>query len=109
METKQTKTFTNKDKFNLPTAIKLSEVVDKEPIDVVGAMIIDRPDKDGVFTTNGFLKAADGSIYGTISVPVIQSIDALIDIIDETGESCAVRVISKKSNQNRDYLLLQLA
>lgn len=105
METIKTKNFTAKDKFNLPTATPLKEMVGKV-IDVADVLIIDRPDKDGVLITNAFLKDTDGKLYCSISPSVIQSVEPLAEILNEGN--CKVKVISKRSNAGRDYYLLEL-
>lgn len=106
METIITPNFTAKDKFNLATATPMKEMVD-QTISVTDVLVVDRPDKDGVVITNGFMKDVEGNLYCSISPSVIQSLIPLAEILQDTNP-CDVKVISKRSRAGRDYYLLEL-
>lgn len=107
MDTIKTNNFTAKDKFNLPGADALKNHKD-EVITVVDVLVGDFPDKDGVLTPNAYLKDENGNLYCSISQAVIKSTIALVEILAET-DKVDVIARAKKSEKDREYLILELA
>lgn len=100
--------FTAKDKLNAISALPLQSIKGST-ITVTGLAVDNRPDRDGVVITVGYIKTADGQIYTTISDTVIRGIDALIDYVcDEDLDSVDVKVATKTSKNNREFYVLEL-
>lgn len=98
----RTEGFTGKDVFNSAAALKLSDFKDSE-ISVTDVYVVEKPDKDGAEVVSACLKAADGTIYATISQSIITQIHGLAELLP-----CTVRVVGKKSNKDREYFMLEL-
>lgn len=102
MENFKTSKFTAKDMFNSTSATSIKDVNGLE-IDVIAVAVKDRADGE---EKAGLLKAEDGTIYVTTSITIMEQLLALREMVEESTQK--VRVISKKSNNNRDYYLLEL-
>ena len=62
-------------------------------------------DKDGLVVQTACIITDEGA-YGTISATAMDLIDSLIDMLEEIGEPITVRVESRKTQNNREYLVL---
>lgn len=107
MEEIRTLQFTAKDMFNATTAQPLKSVAG-QTIDVVGVWVTERPDSDGVVQPVANFKTQDGTIYGSISQPVIRSAVAIPELLKESS-SIAIRVEERPGKGGRNYLVIQLA
>ena len=94
MEEIRTELFTAKDMFNSTTAQALKTVAG-QTIDVIAVWVTERPDADGVVQPVANFKTADGTIYGSISQPVIRSAVAIPELLKESG-TVAIRVESRE-------------
>ena len=96
--------LSKKDLFNAKNSSKQLE--DGLMLKVLAVATMPDVDKDGKDIKVGVLKTEDG-IYSTISATVINSLDALSDIIADDGEvDVAVRVGQSKSG--RDFFMLEI-
>lgn len=107
MEEIRTELFTAKDMFNATTAQPLKSVAG-QTIDVIAVWVTERPDADGVVQPVANFKTAEGTIYGSISQPVIRSAVAIPELLKETG-TVAIRVEERPGKGGRNYLVIQLA
>lgn len=107
MQEIRTTQFTAKDMFNATTAKPLKSVIG-QTIDVVGVWVTERPDSDGVVQPVANFKTQDGTIYGTISQPVLRSAVAIPELLQESSP-IAIRVEERPGKGNRNYLVIQLA
>lgn len=94
----RTNGFTGKDIFNASASTPLKDIVGVH-IDVTDVYVTTKDDD----TTVAYLKAADGTIYGTISQSIIGQITGLAELLPTT-----IVAVSKRSNAGRDYLMLEL-
>lgn len=103
------KNFTKKDAFNIIGAVTIDKVKGTH-INVVGAALgTDVSYDSGEEVSTGYLKSADGTIYSTISPTAQQSIEQLIDMLDDVdGEPIEIAVQTRKSNAGRDFIVLTL-
>lgn len=102
MENFKTSKFTAKDMFNSTSATSIKDVNGLE-IKVVAVAVKDRADGE---EQAGLLKAEDGTIYVTTSVTIMEQLMALREMVEEGTQK--VKVISRKSKNDRDYYLLEL-
>ncbi len=98
--------FSAKDLFNTSNAKSLNDLEDGTELVVEGMCLVEKPDKDGVVKPVCYFKTAD-AIYGTISNSVINSAVAMPEMFGE-GETIAIRVVKRKSANNRKYNLIEL-
>ena len=98
--------FSAKDLFNTSNAKSLNDLEDGTELTVDGMCLIEKPDKDGVVKPVCYFKAGD-TIYGTISNSVIASAIAMPELMAE-GEALTIRVVKRKSANNRKYNLIEL-
>lgn len=101
---KQTSNITAVDKFNMKICKSLHTAVGKS-LTVTKAAIGEDADKDGEVVQTACI-ITDESAYGTISATAIDLVDSLIDMLEEIGEPITVRVESRKTQNNREYLVL---
>lgn len=101
---KQTSNITAVDKFNMKMCKSLQTAVGKS-LTVTKAAIGEDADKDGLVVQTACIITEDGA-YGTISATAMDLIDSLIDMLEEIGEPITVRVESRKTQSNREYLVL---
>lgn len=94
----RTNGITGKDVFNCGSSTPLKDVVGKE-LNVVDIYVTVK--EDG--TTAGYLKTDEGDMYATISNSILGQLEGLVELLPAT-----VVAVSKKSNANRDYLMLEL-
>ena len=93
--------LTSKEKFNSKAnSIPLKDV-SGEIINIVAVGFGNNSDGEAV----GYIIADDGVAYGTISKTAI---DLLIELADFQDDVVAIKVITKKSKSNRDYITLEL-
>lgn len=95
----RTNGITGKDIFNCGSSTPIKEVIGVK-LDVTDIYVTEK--EDGVVA--GYLKTTDGTMYATISNSILGQLDGLTELLPAT-----VVPISKKSNSNRDYLMLELA
>lgn len=107
MELIRTKGITAKDIFNATSAKSIKDIKD-ETISVNGVFVKEKAEEDGKVTTVGYLKTEDGVIYATVSATVIEQLEPLAEMLDETGSVCNIKVVGKTSNANREYFQLEL-
>ena len=100
------KNFDAKDVFNTSNAKSLNDLEDGTEVNVYGIYITEKPDKDGVVKPVCYFKS-DDCIYGTISNSVISSAVAIPELLVD-GEPLAIRVVKRKSANNRKYNLIEL-
>lgn len=98
MERIRTKGFTAKDLFNASSSTPLKDVAGQELM-VTELCVTEK--NDG--TVAGYLKLEDGTVIATISSSVIAQFEGLAELLPAT-----IKAVSKKSNGNRDYLMLEL-
>ena len=101
---KQTSNITAVDKFNMKMCKSLQTAVGKS-LTVTKAAIGEDADKDGLVVQTACIITDEGA-YGTISATSMDLIDSLIDMLEEVGEPITVRVESRKTQNNREYLVL---
>ena len=94
----RTSGITGKDVFNCGSSTPIKDVVGVQ-LNVVDIYVTDK--EDG--TTAGYLKTTDGQMYATISNSILGQLEGLAELLPAT-----VVAVSKKSNSNRDYLMLEL-
>lgn len=98
----RTKGFTAKDMFNAASATPIKLMKDKT-IAVTDVMV--GTNSDDVLV--GYIKDTEGCIYATISSTVIDQLDALSELLEDL-DSVNVGVISKTSDNDREYFMLEL-
>lgn len=105
------KNFEAKDIFNTSTALSLNDLEDGATLTVKGVYITEKPDKDGVVKPVCYFKTEDDKgatvIYGTISNSVIGAAVAIPELLEEGG-ALDIRVVKRKSANNRKYNLIEL-
>lgn len=101
---KQTSNITAVDKFNMKMCKSLQTAVGKS-LTVTKAAIGEDADKDGLVVQTACIITNEGA-YGTISATAMDLVDSLIDMLEEIGEPINVRVESRKTQSNREYLVL---
>ena len=101
---KQTSNITAVDKFNMKMCKSLQTAVGKS-LTVTKAAIGEDADKDGVVVQTACIITNEG-VYGTISTTAMDLVDSLIDMLEENGEPITVRVEARKTQNNREYLVL---
>lgn len=103
---KQTSNLTSVDKFNMKVCKSLQTAVGESLI-ISKAVLGYDSDKDGEQITTACI-ITDNGTYGTISATAIDLIDSLIDMLEETNEPIRAHIESRKTQNNRDYLVLVL-
>ena len=93
--------LTAKEKFNAKANSVPLKDISGEKINAVAVGIGSNSDGEAV----GYIIANDGVAYGTISKTAI---DLLIELADFEDEIVTIKVITKKSKANRDYITLEL-
>lgn len=101
---KQTSNITAVDKFNMKMCKSLQTAVGKS-LTVTKAAIGEDADKDGEAIQTACIITDEGA-YGTISATAMDLVDSLIDMLEEIGEPITVRVEARKTQNNREYLVL---
>lgn len=101
---KQTSNITAVDRFNIKMCKSLQTVVG-ETLTVSKAAIGEDANKDGEVVQTGCI-ITDKGAYGTISATAMDLIDSLIDMLEEVGEPITVKVEARKTQNNREYLVL---
>ena len=104
---KQTSNITAVDKFNMKMCKSLQSAVG-QTLTVTKAAIGEGADKDGEVVQTACIITDDG-VYGTISATATYLIDSLIDMLEELGEPVTIRVEARKTQNNREYLVLVIA
>lgn len=105
--TTQSNNFVTKDRFNIKAGAKALKEAVGEKLEVTKACIGEDTDKDGNPVKAGAI-ITDKGAYTTISATAVDLIADLIDMIDEGEEKLIVMVESRKSNNDRDYLVLSI-
>lgn len=103
---KQTNNLTMVDRFNMTMCKSLQTAVG-ETLTVSKAAIGEDVDKDGGVVQTACI-ITDKGVYGTISSTAMSLIDSLIDLLEEAGKPVVVHVESRKTQNNREYLVLVL-
>lgn len=109
---KMSKGVTSKDKFNSAAALNLKDFGGKTLHVNAGALY--ETEEGGNKKICGFIVVDGGEnsdarvIISTISKTAVDSIDALIDYMDENGAPTDVFVDMKMSNGGREYIMLSL-
>lgn len=101
---KQTSNITAVDRFNMKMCKSLQTAVGQS-LTVTKAAIGEDADKDGDVVQTACIITNEGT-YGTISATAMDLIDSLIDMLEEIGEPITVRVETRKTQNNREYLVL---
>ena len=101
---KQTSNITAVDKFNMKMCKSLQTAVGKT-LTVTKAAIGEDDNKDGLVVQTACIITDEGA-YGTISATAMDLVDSLIGMLEEIGEPITVRVESRKTQNNREYLVL---
>lgn len=101
---KQTSNITAVDKFNMKMCKSLQTAVGKT-LTVTKAAIGEDAGKDGEVVQTACIITDEGA-YGTISATAMDLVDSLIDMLEEIGEPITVRVEARKTQNNREYLVL---
>lgn len=103
--TRHSANFTRKHAINLSTAVSLQDVAGEKLVGIKAAAIVDDIDREtGESKQVAALVDNNGITYTSISSVVMDSMDDIIDLLDD-GETFDVQVISRKTkSSNRDYL-----
>lgn len=101
---KQTNNLTAVDKFNMKMCKSLQTAVG-ETLIVTKAAIGEDVDKDGEVVQAASI-ITDKGVYGTISPTAMDLVDSLIDMLEELDQPITVKVESRKTQNNREYLVL---
>lgn len=99
METIRTNGFTAKDLFNAGSATPLKEAEGKT-IDVKDVCV--KENAEGQLVC--YIKTIDDVVYASISQTVVEQVKTLAEMLP-----AKIKIISKKSNAGRNYLMLELA
>lgn len=102
-----TKNFSRRDIINSRAGKPLQDFDGSKKIEHVTAAAIakDTDEETGEIRDVGIIKTADAEYYTTISATVLDSMDAVVEIIDDEGE-IDLRIDKRKSNGGRDFLTL---
>lgn len=98
--------WSKKDTINTSASVALQEIAG-ETINVEAVAIGEDADADGEIKEVGYIKAEDGTIYGTISATALRSIDNIIDLLSD-GEAVSVKVVMRKAKSGRDFITLMV-
>lgn len=103
-----TANFTKKDNVNARNGFSLQDVAQDEILKINKAAIVMGSDKDsGNNRQVAVLMSDDGVVYTSISENVLDAMDDICELIDETG-SVDIRVFKRKSKQGRDFISLSI-
>lgn len=103
-----TANFTKKDNINARNGFSLQDVAQDEILKIDRAAIVMGNDKDGGEKRQvAVLMSDDGVAYTSISENVLDALEDICEIIDETG-SVDIRVFKRKSKQGRDFISLSI-
>lgn len=102
MEGFRTEGFTAKDLFNAASATPIKSLKGSS-IEVTDVMVSVNSDGELV----GYMKDTQGIIYATISSTVIDQLKPLAELLDDAS-SIRIGVISKTSDNDREYFMLEL-
>lgn len=102
---KATTKFTKRHAINLGTAVSLQDVAGEKLIGIQAAAVVDDIDREtGETKPVAAFVDGDGIVYTSISSVVMESMDDIIDLIDE-GETFDLTVMSRKAKgSNREFL-----
>lgn len=100
----QTRTsgFTTKDLFNVGSATPLKNV-SGQTLTISAVCVATKADGE----LAGYMKDDKGAIYATISNSVIDQLQALAELVEESGAQ-GVKVLERTSNAGRTYFMLEL-
>lgn len=105
-----TKNFNKRDALNSKSANPLKDFegtsVIMENI-VKAAIITDNDEETGEIKNIGVIVNENNDYYTTISATILESIDELIEIIDEE-ENVKIRINKRLSNNKREFLTLTI-
>lgn len=103
-----TKNFTKRDSMNSRNGLPLQDLEDKEKIKVTTAAILEDTDEEtGERKEIGVLVTPEKQYYTTISSTVIDTMNDLIDIIDEEDE-VEIRLGKRTSKGGRVFLTITI-
>lgn len=99
--------FTKRDLVNSRAGNPLQDFEKSMTINNIMAIATckDTDEETGEIKNVGILRTSDMVYYTTISETVFDTLDDVIDILDEEGE-ISVRVDKRRSNSGRDFLTL---
>lgn len=100
-----TEKFTKRHAINLGTAISLQDMAGQKIMSIKAAAIVDDIDREtGESKPVAAFVDAEGLVYTSISAVVMESMEDIIDLIDE-GETFDLSVMSRKAKgSNREFL-----
>lgn len=106
---KSSEKFTRRHAVNLSVAYSLQEVAGSTLNDIVAAAVVEDVDRDtGEAKPVSVLVAGNGGVYTSISSVVMESMDDIIDLLDD-GEKFDIQIVIRKTkSSNRDYLSLMI-
>ena len=101
--------FTKKHQINVATGKSLNDMAGSKIVGVTAAAIIEDADKEtGEVKRVGVVVDKEGYVYSSISEVVLESMEGVIELLED-GEDFDIGVVSRKSKgNNRDYLSLAI-
>lgn len=107
---KKTKNWGSKETFNLVKGKSIADYAGKNMTISAVAIGEDVSNEDGTIVKTGYIYNTDGECYTTVSKTCRQQLDALIDMLDDDGNSIEVQVCSQqcKGNQQRQFVYLDM-
>lgn len=99
--------FTRRHAINLNTAFSLQDAAGARLESIQAAAIMDDIDREtGETKPVAAIVTGDGATYTSISAVVMESMEDIIELLDD-GETFDLQVVSRKTkSSNRDYLSL---
>lgn len=103
-----TRNFTKRDSLNSRNGLPLQDLENLEKIKITTAAILEDTDEETKETKEiGVLVTPEKQYYTTISATVIDTMNDLIDIIDEEGE-VEIRLGKRTSKGGRTFLTITI-
>lgn len=106
---KSSEKFTRRHAVNLTVAYSLQDVAGSKIESVVAAAIVEDVDRDtGEAKPVSVIVSGNGEVYTSISSVVMESMDDIIDLLDD-GEKFDIQIVTRKTkSSNREYLSLMI-
>lgn len=102
MEKLMTSKFATKDLFNASSATPIKDL-ENQVLEIEAIAIKEKIDGQ----LCGFIKGTDGKIYATISATVLEQLTTLADLVEDMG-TLQVKIVTRTSNANKTYYMLEL-
>lgn len=103
----KTSNFTKRDEINARNSFALQDLENGAVLTVPKAGLITRPDMEtGEPKEVAVLVTDDGTVYSAISATVCDTMDDIVDLIEDEGNAIQVRLNKRKSKAGREFLSL---